>query len=512
MPTFINRYALCRLCKIPPLLLPLLLLVILGPAQLFAYELEKRVEKITLDNGLRILLMERRTSPTVSLYIRHHVGAADEQSGATGAAHFLEHLMFKGTKSIGSKNHAQEEPLLQSIYRIGNLLDEEKMKGDGADAKRVAKLKKELTDLQEQHRSLTLSNEIDRLYTENGAVGLNASTGQDVTTYQVSLPANKIELWARIEADRMLNPVFREFYQERDVIMEERRQSVETDPEGKLLEQFLATAFQAHPYGRPILGWPSDMSYLNPDYIKHFFEQYHAPNNTVIAIVGDVDRDSVLKLLKRYFGGLKRQDLKPRHITEEPPQRGERRTEVTFAASPQVIIGYHKPTMPAFDDYVFDVIEAILGQGRTSRFYKSLVEEKGIAKTVQTANGYPGVRFPNLFTIFATPRAPHGNADLERAIYGEIEKLTLTPVTAGEIEKTKNQLKADFIRGLASYAGLASKLSYYEIMLGDYRYMINHINVIEKITPDDIMRVAKKYLTKDNRTVASLVKTEAPAD
>jgi predicted Zn-dependent peptidase len=418
-------------------------------------------------------------------------------------------MMFKGTKTIGVKDYQAEKKILNVIKQAGNALDREKMKGEAADKKRLDKLTNNLNNLQEKHRSLILSNEIDRLYTENGAVNLNASTGQDITTYQVSLPANKSELWARIEADRMINPVFREFYAERDVIMEERRQSVESDPEGKLMEQFLATAFNAHPYGRPILGWPSDMSYLNPDNTRKFFNLYHAPNNTVIAIVGDINPSATIKLVKKYFGGIKRQNIPSSYITEEPPQKGERRVEVSFSANPQLIIGYHKPTLPAYDDYVFDVVENILGRGRTSRFYKSLVEEKGLAESVQAANGLPGARYPNLFAIFASPRYPHTNGELEAEIYKEIEKLKTEPTSLEELEKTKNQLKADFIRGLASNSGLASKLSYYEILTGDWRYLINHINFIDKITHDDIRRVANKYLIKENRTVASIVKDGA---
>ena len=482
------------------------LFFLLIPAALFPYDLEKQIKKITLDNGLTVLMLERRTSPTVSLYIRHRVGAVDEANGSTGAAHFLEHLMFKGTKTIGTKNYPAERKILRDIYRIGTLLDQEKMKGGAADKNRIEKLTNKLAALQKQHSAVFLSNEIDRLYTENGAVKLNASTGQDITTYQVSLPADKIELWARIEADRMKNPLFREFYAERDVIMEERRQSVESDPGGKLMEQFLAAAFSAHPYGRPVLGWPSDMSHLSPDYIRYFFNLYHAPNNTVIAIVGDIESASTIKLVKKYFGGIKARKIKDSHITEEPAQRGEKRVEVSFPANAQMIIGYHKPTLPSFDDYVFDVIESILSSGRTSRFYKSLVEEKGLAESVDTANGIPAARYPNLFAIFATPRAPHSNAELEAELYKEIEKLKLEAVSQEEIEKTKNQLKADFIRGLASNAGLASKLSYYEILTGDYRYLTNHINTIEKIIPADIIRVAKKYLTKENRTVAAIVR------
>ncbi len=497
-----KKHALAITCLISILTI----IFLLKTVDLFSFDLESNVKKVVLSNGLTVLLFERHTGPTVSFYIRHRVGAVDEANGKTGAAHFLEHMMFKGTETIGTADYRKEKKILEKINRIGNALDNEKMKGEKADKNLLIGLSKELSALQEQDKRLTVSNEIDRLYTENGAVDLNASTGQDITTYHVSLPANKIELWARIESDRMMNPVFREFYTERDVIMEERRQSIESDPDGKLMEQFLAAAFQAHPYGRPVLGWPSDMSYLDPGYIRDFFSAYHAPDNTVIAIAGDIDASAALKIVKKYFGNIKRQGIRPRHVTEEPAQKGERRVEVSFDANPQMIIGYHKPAMPSHEDYVFDVIEGILAEGRTSRFYKTLVEEKGLAESIQIANGFPGSRYNNLFTVFAAPRHPHTNAELETAIYSEIERLKKEEVSPKELETVKNRLKADFIRGLASNSGMASKLSYYEIMTGDYRYLSNHINIIEKITPADIIKEAKQYLTKENRTVASIVK------
>ena len=488
-------------------IIPVIIIVALClylPTEIFSYDLEKRVQRYTLKNGLRVLVLERHLSPTVSLYIRHRVGAVDDINGRTGTAHFLEHLMFKGTKTIGTRNYRREKKILDQIVRIGNALDQENMKSRGADTRRIAELTHQLEVLQKKHKSLILASEIDRLYTANGGVEINASTGQDLTTYQVSLPANKIELWARIEADRMTNPVFREFYSERDVIMEERRQRIESDPEGKLWEQFFAAAFHAHPYGRPILGWPSDMRFLNYNYTKGFFRRYHAPNNTVIAIVGDIVPAATLKIINRYFGRIPRQKLYTSPITEEPPQMGERRVALPFEANPRLIVGYHKPTLPSFDDYVFDVIDYLLSRGRTSRLHKRLVEEEGIAESVQTVNGMPGAKYPNIFTIFAAPRNPHTNAELERSIYAEIEKLKTEPVPERTMKKIKNQLKADFIMNLNSNSGLASSLSYFEIMVGDFRYMTDHINVIEKITPEDIMAVAKKYLNPENRTVATI--------
>ncbi len=469
-----------------------------------SYDLEKRVREFTLKNGLKVLMLERHLSPTVSFYIRHRAGAVDEISGRTGTAHLLEHMMFKGTKTIGTKNFKEEKKILDEIRRVGNAFDMERVKGNTADKEKLKRLSQQLKNLQKRGKKWIVGNEIGRLYTENGGVNLNASTGQDLTTYHVSLPSNKIELWARIASDRMTNPVFREFYSERDVVMEERKQTTESVPDRKLTEQFLASAFTAHPYRRPVLGWASDMRFLNIDYTREFFKAYYAPNNTVIAVVGDISPDVTIDIIKKYFGAIPHQELPLSHITKEPEQKGEKRTELIYDASPRIIIGYHKPTLPSFDDYVFDVIDSILSRGRTSRLFKKLVEEKGIAESVNTTNGITGARFPNLFAIFATPRHPHTNKEVENAIYEELEKLKSEPVTRREIEKIKNRLKTDLIKGLNSNSGLASKLSYFEAVTGDFRYITDHINVIEKITPEDIMKTAKKYFNQNNRTVAVL--------
>ncbi|HTZ39605.1 MAG TPA: pitrilysin family protein [Syntrophales bacterium] len=488
----------------------LLIAVIAAPKALPAYNLEDRVQRVTLENGMRILLVERHTSPTVSFYIRHRVGAVEDGEGRTGAAHLLEHMLFKGTTTIGTKNFKEEERVLKKIREKGTALDRERMKGSQADKAEIDSMAKELKELQNEAKEWIVENEIDRLYSENGAVDLNASTGQDVTTYKVSLPANRIELWARIEADRMTNPVMREFYTERDVVMEERRQTYDSVPSRKLMELFTATAFSASPYRRPIIGWPSDISFLTPDYLEAFFKQYHSPNNTVIAIVGDIHTAKTLEIVKKYFGAIASHKLEGHPVTEEPLQGGEKRTELIADANPYLIIGWHKPTLPAAEDYVFDVIEALLSKGRTSRFHRSIVQGKQIAEDVSATNGMPAARYPNLFMVTGTPRHPHTAEELEQAIYQEIEKLKTEPVKKQELEKIINQLRAEFIRDLSSNSGLSSRLSYYEIITGDYRYLTRYVQMIEKVTPKDVMAAAKKYLTEENRTVAVLKKKEKP--
>jgi predicted Zn-dependent peptidase len=480
------------------------LFIISMPAAGSSYEMGNRVLSYTLKNGLKVLMVERHLSPTVSFYIRHRVGAVDEIDGRSGTAHLLEHMLFKGTKTIGAKDYRKEEKVLKLIAETGKQLDLEKMKGKNANRGRIQTLSEQMEVLQKKHKKLFLENELDRLYVENGGDNINASTGQDLTTYHVSLPSNKIELWARIEADRMTQPVFREFYSERNVVMEERKQRIESEPDGKLYEQFMATAFIAHPYRRPVLGWPSDMRFLSLEYTEVFFKRYHAPNNTVIAVVGDINPTNTLAIIKKYFGAIPSRHIDLSPITEEPPQKGERRVDIVSDANPQMVIGYHKPALPDFDDYVFDVIECILSKGRTSRFYRVLVDEKALAESVHAVNGVPGAKYDNLFAVFAKPRHPHTNAAIEQAVYEEIEKLKSELVGEKELQKVKNQISADFIRSLNSNLGLANLLSYFEAITGSYQYITDHIKVIEQVTSGDIMRVAKKYLVPDNRTVVQL--------
>lgn len=480
----------------------LILLVFCHPS--YGFDLGNRVIKTKLKNGLTVLMLERHLSPTVALYIRHKVGAVDEYEGKSGAAHLLEHMMFKGTTSIGTKNYAAEKKILANIEKTGAALDGEKRKGPKADSRMIEKLSGRLKQLQEQHKKYFIPNEIDRLYTENGGLDMNASTGQDVTTYQVSLPVNKIELWARIESDRLLHPVFREFYTERDVVMEERRQRVEADPDGKLYEQFIRQAYQNHPYGRPILGWEDDLMNLSPAALKEIFLKYQAPESIVIAVVGDIKPVETLKLIEKYFGRIPSGRQTESILPPEPPQTAERRVKVTFDANPMMMIGFHKPNPPAFEDYVFDVLENILGKGRTSRLYDRLVTKMQIAKSVSVINGLPASRYPNLFTISAETRHPHTSVELEEAILQEIEKIRSKPVTDEELTKAKNNIKMDYLKHLDSNAEIASTLSYFEVLMGDYRYFADYLQNIEKVTADDIRKAAEVYLNKNNRTVAIL--------
>jgi predicted Zn-dependent peptidase len=252
--TNVRRYLNCIVLQI--------LVGLVFSAQTLAIELDGSVKAHTLANGLRVLLLERHQAPTVSFVIRFKVGSVNEQAGMSGMAHLLEHMLFKGTRTLGTTDYTREQEIHEKIDGVIEQLDAERLKGTQGDSSSIDRLETKLRELQQEQSQLTVKEEMSALYTRNGAVGLNASTGYDLTTYTVSLPANRQELWAAIEADRMLNPVFREFYLEREVVREERRQRNESNPGGKLMEAFLTSAFQAHPYGRPIVGWDSDLQQL----------------------------------------------------------------------------------------------------------------------------------------------------------------------------------------------------------------------------------------------------------
>ena len=489
----------------------------LDPGLLFAasFGLADRVVEQKLANGLTVLMVERHQTPVVSLNMTFGVGGVNEQVGQTGLAHLYEHMAFKGTRTVGTKNYEKERPILDELFRVGTELEQrqrelarrtpERPVGP-EDRAAVEEMHKRFTELQEMAGQFVAANEMALLYQRHGGVGLNASTGKDLTRYMISLPANRLPLWAVLEADRMAHPVLREFYKERGVVMEERRLRNDDSPNGLLFETFTSTAFRAHPYSIPTIGWESDILSLTPADTEAFFKAYYGPGNATIAIVGDINPKDVMTLIEQTFGKIAAASPQPSIITVEPPQRGERRVEVEFDAEPSVAIGFHKPALGHPDDYVLDVIDAVLTEGLTSRLYTNLVREKRIAASVNSDSNYPGVRAPNLFVLNATPLAPHTTAEVEAAIYAELERLKAEPVSAKELEKVLNNLNADLVRALRSNGGLASQLALYQTVAGDWRYALKARDKIAAVTPADIQRVAAEYFTKSNRTVATLVK------
>jgi predicted Zn-dependent peptidase len=491
------------------------LILVHGLALAGSSGLADRVIEHKLANGLTILMVERHQAPVVSLNMTFGVGGMNEQVGQTGLAHLYEHMAFKGTRTVGTKNYEKEKPILDELHRIGTELEQRQREIAGRSADTPADpeenaaieaLQKRFQELQDQATQYVAGNEMALLYQRHGGVGLNASTGKDLTRYVISLPSNRLPLWAAIEADRMANPVLREFYKERGVVMEERRLRNDDSPLGSLYETFTSAAFRAHHYGVPTIGWESDILALTPAATEAFFKTYYGPGRATIGIVGDIDPKEVVTLIENTFGKIPAAPPPPQIVTVEPPQRGERRVEVEFDAEPSLAIGFHKPGLGHPDDYVFDVIDELLTDGPTSRLYSKLVRESRLAAAVNSDANYPGVRSANLFVVSATPLAPHTTAEVEAAILTELERLKKEPVAQKELERIINNLDADMVRALRSNSGLASQLALYQTIAGDWRYVLKSRDKIAAVTPADIQRVAAQYFTKSNRTVATLIK------
>lgn len=470
--------------------------------------LENKVFEHQFDNGLKLLVVERHETPVVSAYITIGVGSVHETSETRGVAHLLEHMLFKGTETLGTTDYANEKPLLEAIERVGSKLDAARLQKDVA-AEKIAALEKELADLQAEHKQYVVKDVFSNIYAENGGVGYNAFTSKDLTTYLISLPSNKLELWALLESDRMRSPVLREFYTERDVIREERRRSYDTNPSRKLYETLVTNSFTVHPYRNPIIGWHSDIANLSPQKTREFLHKYYAPVNTVIALVGDIRAEYAVELVGRYFGDLEPGTPVPRVAAIEPEQTGEKRVDEIFDAEPRLAIAWHKPTMPHKDDYTFDLITELLDGGRTSRFHKSLVQEQKLATSV-SVYGAPGSRYPNLFVIDAVPRYPHTTEELEDAIYAELDRLKKEPVGEVELDKVRNRLVTDQLRQLRSNSGLARLLTSYQSLSGNWRYLVTFAQEIERISAEDIKEVANRYFVPTNRNVVVLKKGETP--
>ncbi len=474
------------------------------PAHSASPGLDLPVREIVLENGLRILALPREGAPVVSFVVRYGVGGVNEHLGTTGTAHLLEHMLFKGTTSIGTRNVDAERALFARMDAIHDTLLLARAAGDTA---RVRALDARIDALEDSARVYVVSNEFDRILTRAGARGLNATTTSEATTYFVQLPANRIELWFVLEADRFRNPVFREFYTERDVVMEERRMRIDASPGGTLYEQHLATAFLMHPYGVPVVGYMSDLETLRRRDVEDYYRRYYGAANAVVAIVGAIDPDEVERLARRYLSEIPRGETPPPVLAREPEQRGTRRIEVTWDAEPAVRMGWHVPSSVSDDGPALAVLASLLTGGRTSRLYRRLILEDRIAGGVFASLG-PGSRFPQLLQIDATPRAPHTAAEVERAVLDEIRRLAEEGPTEDELRRVRTQVAAGSIRRLRAQLGLAFQLAESAALFGDWRETFRYADRLRAVDAEAVRRIAATYLTPERLTVATLVRRE----
>ena len=461
-----------------------------------------KVSEFTLDNGMKFIVLENHEAPVVSFVTYANVGGANEPDGKTGVAHFLEHLAFKGTQQIGTNNYRAEEKLLNQLDQLFAQIKAAKASGDEA---KVAQLETEFVEVQNQADKYVKQNELGQIVETAGGVGLNAATSADYTVYFYSFPANKLELWMSLESDRFLEPVYREFYKEQQVILEERRLRTDNSPLGKLIEAFLDKAYTEHPYKRPVIGYEEDIRNLSREDVQQFFSTYYVPNNLTVAIVGDVDPKQVQQLAQVYFGRYQAKTAPPEVTQVEPKQTETKEVTVEFPSQPVYLEGYHRPALTDPNHAVYEVMAGILSNGRTSRLYQSLVEQKQVALAAQGFSGFPGDKYPNLMMFYAQT-APNRTVDeVATALRAEIERLKTEPVSEQELERVKNQLRADLLRTLDSNMGMAQLLAEYEAKTGSWRNVFEQLKAIASVTAADVQRVAQETFTDENRTIGRLL-------
>jgi predicted Zn-dependent peptidase len=466
-----------------------------------------------LDNGVRLLMVQRPGDPSVSAGWVAHVGSVNEQPGITGIAHLFEHMMFKGTHTIGTIDYDLDKKVMAQKDSLRTLMREEEarmremqrrgliddIRSPEAWPERYRELDREFNELIEAQREIIIKDELSRIYTNAGATGLNAGTSYDFTIYFINVPSNKIELFFWLESDRLLNPVFREFYAERDVVREERRLLIESTPTGKYDETFESLFYTSHPYSWPVIGWPSDVENITREQANEFYDIYYGANNLTFVFVGDFDPDHIIELSGKYLTRLPRSPRPvPEVITEELPPVAEKRMIAYAQTNPTVRVRYHTVPHNHIDSFALEVLAGILS-GRTGRLNRDLVLDKDIATEVSAYQN--GQKYAGYFQIDGVSKGDYTPEDVEREIYSHIQRLREDPVTDRELQRVKNQTIANAYRRLSSNFFLMLQLGVYEAV-DSWEYLNEHPKRILEVTAEDITRVVNTYFDDRVRTVA----------
>jgi predicted Zn-dependent peptidase len=488
----------------------LALWALLLPAQELT-EAERKVSEFTLPNGMHFILMERHQVPVVSFHTYVNSGSAQDPAGRTGIAHLVERLAFQGTESIGSANWASESKTLDEVEAAYDRLEAERNKGLNANQGRMASLEIDLGKGIVAAKTLADPAQYRRAIEENGGVGLTSHTTPDSMETSYSLPSNRIELWFLMESQRLTHPVFRDFYLERDAMLAENRNTVDARSLPKLQQALLATAFAAHPYRNPPLGWPGDIANLRRNDAKAFFDTYCVPGNIVMGIVGDVDPANARRLAERYFGAIPAKPLPPVIHTGEPPQLGPKTVVLVSHGQPILLVGYKRPSQTNRDDVALDVIREILAEGQAGWLHKELVETRRIAQQTDATATFPAGRDASLFVYTVVPAQNHTVEENQKALDNLLARLQAAPVDAATLERAKNGMRARLIRTMGSNRRLAALLPAMYAGYGDWRKLFTYTAELSRVTADGLQRVAAQYFTSAQRTVAYIEDGAEPA-
>jgi predicted Zn-dependent peptidase len=465
----------------------------------------QNITEFTLDNGLEFIVLERHQAPVVSFMTYADVGAADEPDGLTGVAHFLEHLAFKGTQRIGTTNYPQEQKILEQLDRVFGQLQALE---PGANPTQAMQLEQQFAALKAEAATFVKQNELGQIIEQAGGVGLNATTSTDATRYFYSLPANKLELWMSLESERFLEPIFRGFYEEKDVVLEERRLRLDNDPVNQLFDAVQRAAFDVHPYGRPIIGYEEDIRNLTRANVRQFFETHYGPDNLTIAIVGDVNPQEVKRLAQIYFGRYSTRSLPEVPLPIEPPQMAPKEVTLQLQSQPWYVEAYHGPGIQDPDYVTCRLLINLLSEGRTAILYQSLVEQQQLALSAQGFSGYPNDKYPSLTVFYALPTPGHSLEEVAQALEAELTQLKTESVPQADLQRVKTQVRAGLLRSLQSNMGMASVLVEYQVKTGSWKNLFRELETIDQVTPADIQHLAQRLFQPENRTIGRLIPLE----
>jgi predicted Zn-dependent peptidase len=451
-------------------------------------------------------VLERSASPTFAALYQFGVGGATDPKGKSGIAHLLEHMMFKGTAALGTIDPKRERPLLARLDRLWAELQAETDRREDpfqpADEARIAELQAAIEALTSEHKKLVVKNEYDELMTRAGGVGLNASTSWDVTRYYIQLPVNRLEFWFQMESARLMRPVFREFYSERDVVHEERRLRTENTASGLAGEALQSLIFPAHPYGTPVVGWPRDIQGLERGDAMDYFTTYYSPSNCVMVLAGDLRVDEVERLARKYFGAWRRQTLPRLPITAEPEQRGERRRRVEFDANPSLRLAWRTVPEGHPDQYALDLLAMVLGGLASSRIEQTIVQSDRLAASAGAF--HRSAKYGGYLAVSGTLRGDNSPAALETAFEREIERLRSTGVSVEELDRARIAVEASRTRGLKSNLGLALRIADSVFMAGSIDYIDDYERRLAAVTPEEVQRVLTQYIQPGRKNVVEV--------